>query len=128
MENELKRIEEKFHELLRTGLDDEVYDIDGVEVTESLFSKSDGFIIPFGFMHYFLAIEGDKPLLFLNVATRMDTDSICIIDGDSYDCYDVFLGEHKDIIERFHDHLRKLDKSSRDLRDIRKTRKEKEEK
>lgn len=114
---DLKKLEEKFHEFLKDGINEKEFDIDGIEITEELLEKQEAFLIHFGYLSYFLVIEGEKPVIYVNVATRMDTDSICFVDEDGYKCYDVFFGDHKDISEKYYSQLRKIKRYS-DIKDI----------
>ena len=40
----------------------------------------------------------------------MDTDTICFVDEDSYECYDVFLGNNREISEKYYSHSKKVKK------------------
>ena len=51
---DLGKLEEKFHEFLKTGLSDKAYNVDLVKVTEDLFGQIKAFYIAFGFISYFL--------------------------------------------------------------------------
>ena len=116
---DLKRIDQKFHEFSKVGLNEEFFDFDQIKINEESLKESKRFIVPFGFAEYFLVIEDEKPIVYFNIATRMDTDTICFVGEDSYDCYDVFMGEHIEIIEKYFKHRKKL-KFNRELKDIRK--------
>ena len=119
MMNDLKKIEKKFHEFLKIGLDEEFFDFNQIKIDEESLNEGKRFFVPFGFAEYFLVIEDEKPIVYFNIATRMDTDTICFVGEDSYDCYDVFMGEHIEIIEKYFKHRKKL-KFNRELKDIRK--------
>ena len=93
--HDLKKLEKKFHEFLKSGLNEKDYDFDEIEITEKLLEEKEAFFIPFGYLTYFLVIEDGKPVVYVNAATRMDTDAICFVDEESYECYDVFLGNNR---------------------------------
>ena len=114
---DLKKVEQKFHEYLKARLNEEIYRIDEIKITEELLEKEAAFYIPFGWISYFLVIEDENPVIYVNVATRMDTDSICFVDEEGYKCYDVFFGDHKDISEKYYSQLRKVKRYS-DIKDI----------
>lgn len=105
---DLKKVEEKFHEYLKTGLDEEKFRIHEIEITEGLLKKQDAFYIPFGFVSYFLVIEDEKPVVYANVSSRMDLNLIVFVDEDGYEEYDVWMGGHKDVTERYSCHLRNV--------------------
>lgn len=120
--HDLKKINEKFHEFLKVGLNEETFDFDQIKIDEESLKEGKRFIVPFGFAEYFLVIEDEKPIVYFNIATRMDTDTICFVGEDSYDCYDVFMGAHKEISKKYYKNRKKL-KFDRELKDIRKNKK-----
>ncbi len=115
---DLEKLEEKFHEFLKTGLSDKAYNVDLVKVTEDLFKQMKAFYIAFGFISYFLVKENENPVLYVNIATRMDTDLIVFIDEESYDVYDVFMGENKEISKKYYEESKKV-KRFEDMENIR---------
>ena len=66
--------------------------------------------IPFGFIAYFLALEDEKPVLFVEIATRMDSDDIIIIDDNGYVSYDIYDAYPEEIKDRYFGHLKKIGK------------------
>ena len=54
--HDLKKVEEKFHEYLKTRLNEKTYRIDEIKITEELLEKQEAFYIPFGWISYFLVI------------------------------------------------------------------------
>ena len=117
MMNDLKKIEKKFHEFLKVGLNEETFDFDQIKIDEESLKQVERFIVPFGFAEYFLVIEDEKPIVYFNIATRMDTDTICFVGEDSYDCYDVFMGDHDGIMDKYFNHAKKL-KRNPEMKDI----------
>ena len=114
---DLKKLEEKFHEFLKDGINEKEFDIDGVKITEELLKQQEAFLIHFGYLSYFLVNEDEKPVIYVHVSTRMDTDLMCIVDEEGYNCYDVFMGNNKDISEKYYSQLRKIKRYS-DIKDI----------
>ena len=114
---DLRGIEKKFHEFLKVGLNEETFDFDQIKIDEESLKQVERFIVPFGFAEYFLVIEDEKPIVYFNIATRMDTDTICFVGEDSYDCYDVFMGDHDEIMEKYFNHVKKL-KRNPEMKDI----------
>ncbi len=110
MMHDLKKLDEKFHEFLKNGLNAKDYNFDEIEITEKLLDEKKAFYIPFGYLTYFLVIEDGKPVVYVNAATRMDTDTICFVGEDSYECYDVFLGNNRKISEKYYSHSKKVKK------------------
>ena len=114
---DLKKLEEKFHEFLKDGINEKEFDIDGVKITEELLKQQEAFLIHFGYLSYFLVIEDERPVIYVHVSTRMDTDLMCFVDEEGYKCYDVFMGNNKDISEKYYSQLRKIKRYS-DIKDI----------
>lgn len=105
---DLTKVEEKFHEYLKARLNEEIYRIDEIKITEELLEQQEAFYIPFGWISYFLAIEDEKPVVFANACSRMDLDVIAFIDENGYEDYDVWAGEHPDMSKRYGTHARKV--------------------
>jgi hypothetical protein len=101
---DLNKVEKKFHEYLRTVLDEKEFRINEIKITEDLLQQQKAFYIPFGFISYFLAIEDEKPVLYANASSRMDLDLIVIVDENGYADYDIWEPDaHKDIWEKYCD-------------------------
>lgn len=115
---DLKKVNEKFHEFLKSGLKEERYNLNEIEITEELLEQQEAIYIPFGYVSYFLVIEDEKPVVYVHAATRMDLDLITFIDENGYESYDVF-DDNKDISEKYYSQSRKI-KRFTDLKDIRK--------
>ena len=101
MMHDLKKLEKKFHEFLKSGLNEKDYDFDEIKITENLLDEKKAFYIPFGYLTYFLVIEDGKAVVYVNAATRMDTDAICFVDEETNECYDVYLGNNREISEKY---------------------------
>ena len=98
---DLKKVEEKFHEYLKARLDEKVYRIDEIRITEELLEKEEAFYMPFGWISYFLVIEDEKPVVYANACSRMDLDVVAFIDEDGYEDYYVWAGDHPEMSGRY---------------------------
>lgn len=107
---DLKKVEEKFHEYLRTGLDEKEFRINEIKITEDLLKQQKAFYIPFGHIIYFLVIENEKPALYANVSSRMDLNLIVFVDENGYEVYDVWYTEegNEDIRKKYADQSKKF--------------------
>ena len=105
---DLKKVEEKFHEYLKARLDEKVYRIDEIRITEELLEKEEAFYMPFGWISYFLVIEDEKPVVYANACSRMDLDVVAFIDEDGYEDYDVWAGDHPEMSGRYGAHASKV--------------------
>lgn len=104
MEYDLKKVEDKFYEFLEKLFPDNPYERDEIKLTEELLEQENALYIPFGFISYFLVIDEEKPILYVNIATRMGINSIGFIDENGDEGYDISDGDHKDIMEKFANH------------------------
>lgn len=111
----LKKIEDNLYELLHKLFFQVYYERDEIKITEELFKQQEALYVPFGFLSYFLVLEDEKPVLYVNVATRMDIDSIGFVDENGDIGYDVFFGDHIDIVEKYNAQLQNV-KRFKDLK------------
>ena len=107
---DLKKVEKKFHEYLKARLDEKVYRIDEIKITEELLKKEEAFYMPFGWISYFLVIEDDKPVVYANACSRMDLDVVAFIDEDGYEDYDTWGNENPEMSGRFGSHARNVER------------------
>lgn len=105
---DLKKLEGKFYEFLEKGLGKSSFYKDEITVTEELLEQQEAIYIPMGFLSYFLVIEDEKPVLYINIVTRWDEDTICFVDENGFECYDVYFGDHKDVSEKYANHFKKV--------------------
>ena len=105
-----KKIEDNLYELLGKLFGQVYYERDEIKITEELFEQQEALYVPFGFLSYFLVLEDEKPVLYVHVATRMDIDSIGFVDENGDVGYDVFFGDHKDIVEKYNAPLQNVKK------------------
>lgn len=106
--HELKKVEEKFHEYLKARLDEKVFRIDEIRLTEDLLHQQEAFYMPFGWVSYFLVIEDGRPVVYANACSRMDLDVVAFIDEDGYEDYDVWAGDHPEMSKRYGSHARNV--------------------
>ena len=103
---DLKKVEEKFHEYLKTGLNEKEFRINEIKITEELLEQQKALYIPFGHISYFLVIEDEKPVLYAHVSSRMDLDLNVFVDENGYEVYDMWEdGVHDDIYKKYKEHL-----------------------
>ena len=116
--HDFKKIEKHFHEFLKKALNEKPSRIDGIELTGELFKQQEAFLIPLGFVSYFLGIENDKVVLYVRMATRMGVDFIVFIDEKGYDVHDVFGEYDEESCGRYLAHFKKV-KRFADVKDLR---------
>ena len=107
---DLKKVEEKFHEYLKARLNNEIYRIDELKITEDLLKKEAAFYIPFGWVSYFLVIEDEKPVVYAHACSRMDLDTVAFIDENGYEDYDVWGGENPEMSRKYGIHASNVKK------------------
>ena len=95
---DLEKLEKRFYEFIKI---DKYPDKDEIRITEDLLKRQEALYIPFGEMRYFLVIEDEKPVIYVHGFSRMDLDSICFIDEDGHRCYDVSMGNNREISDRY---------------------------
>ena len=76
---DLTNIRKTFDELVVSRLSDEVFEANGINkdeefITEKLLNKRKIIEVPFGSIVYFLVLEDEKPVLYLEKASRMGSD------------------------------------------------------
>ena len=113
MMHDLTDIQKTFDELFLSRFNEEIFirnDIHEDEelIREELFEIREVISIPFGSLFYFLALEDEKPVLYVELAFRMGADDIYVIEGDSYTCYDIFDGYPPELEEKYFGHLKNI--------------------
>ena len=76
--------------------------------------------VPFGSIIYFLALEDENPVLYVEIASRMGSDDLYVIKGDSYDCYDIYDGYPPEIKDKYFGHLKNIKETKDRFRRIKK--------
>ena len=107
---DLKKVEEKFHEYLKARLDEKIYRIDEIRITEDLLEKEAAFYILFGWISYFLVIEDGMPAVYANACSRMDLDTVAFIDEDGFEDYDVWGGYNPEMGRKYGNHARNVER------------------
>ena len=122
---DLANIIKTFDELVLERLDDKVLEANGISADDELISgellnKREMIEVPFGSIIYFLALEDEKPVLYVELASRMGSDDLYIIKEDSYDCYDIYDGYPPEIEGKYFDHLKNIKETKDRFRNIKK--------
>lgn len=110
----LNDVEIMFHEYLKSEFRLE-YNLNELKITEDLLNEEEALYIPFGWISYFLVIEHDeKPVLYVNAVSRMDLDLVAFIDENGYEEYDIWGGNHPEIIKKYNIHKKQVKKFNYD--------------
>lgn len=105
---DLKKVEKKFHEYLKARLNENIYRIDEVKITEDLLEKEVAFYIPFGWISYFLVIEDEKPVVYANASSRMDLDTIAFIDENGFEDYSRWEDGNDEFFRKYRIHAQNV--------------------
>ena len=113
MMHDLTNIQKTFNELIMSRLDDKILERNNIGeneelIREELFEMKEIIEVPFGSIIYFSAIEDEKPVLYVEIASRMGSDDLYIIKEDSYDCYDIYDGYPPEIKDKYFGHLKNI--------------------
>ena len=113
---DLTNIQKKFNELILNRLGEEIHKRNNIHeneelIREELFEIKEIIEVPFGSIIYFLALEYEKPVLYVELASRMGSDDLYVIKEDSYDCYDIYDGYPPEIEDKYFSHLKNIKKS-----------------
>ena len=125
MMHDLTNIQKTFNELILSRLDDEILlrnDIHKDEelIREELFEMKEIIEVPFGSIIYFLALEDENPVLYVEIASRMGSDDLYVIKEDSYECYDIYDGYPPEINDKYFGHLKNIKETKDRFRRIKK--------
>ena len=125
MMHDLTNIQKTFNELILSRLGEEVLkrnDIyeDEELIKEELFDMKEIIEVPFGSIIYFLALEDENPVLYVEIASRMGSDDLYVIKEDSYDCYDIYDGYPPEIKDKYFGHLKNIKETKDRFRRIKK--------
>lgn len=110
---DLRNIRKTFDELVLSRLSDKILKVNNIHkdkelITEESMYNKQIIEVPFGSIIYSLGIEDEKPVLYLEKASRMGSDDLYIIDENSYEHYDIYDGYPPEIKERYFRHLEKI--------------------
>ena len=116
MMHDLTNIQKTFNELILSRLREEVLKRNDIHedeelIKEELFDMKEIIEVPFGSIIYFLALEDENPVLYVEIASRMGSDDLYVIKEDSYDCYDIYDGYPSEIEDKYFAHLKNIKKS-----------------
>ena len=112
----LTNIQKTFYDLIWNRLGEEVLKRNNIHenkelIREELFEMKEIIEVPFGSIIYFLALEDEEPVLYVELASRMGSDDLYVIKEDSYDCYDIYDGYPPEIEDKYFSHLKNIKKS-----------------
>jgi len=112
----LTNIQKTFYELILNRLGEEVLKRNNIHenkelIREELFEMKEIIEVPFGSIIYFLALEDEEPVLYVELASRMGSDDLYVIKKDSYDYYDIYDGYPPEIEDKYFSHLKNIKKS-----------------
>ena len=125
MMHDLTNIQKTFNELILSRLREEVLKRNDIHedeelIREELFDMKEIIEVPFGSIIYFLALEDENPVLYVEIASRMGSDDLYVIKEDSYDCYDIYDGYPPEIKDKYFGHLKNIKETKDRFRWIKK--------
>lgn len=125
MMHDLTNIQKTFNELILSRLGEEVLKRNDIHedeelIKEELFDMKEIIEVPFGSIIYFLALEDENPVLYVEIASRMGSDDLYIIKDDSYECYDIYDGYPPEIKDKYFGHLKNIKETKDRFRRIKK--------
>ena len=111
--HDLTKIRKSFDELVLSRLSEEVLKRNCIDendelITEELLNRREIIEVPFGSVIYFLALEDENPVLYLEKASRMGSDDLYIINEEGCEYYDIYDGFPPEIKERYFNHLENI--------------------
>ena len=125
MMHDLTNIQKTFNELILSRLGEEVLKRNDIHedeelIRDELFEMKEIIEVPFGSIIYFLALEDENPVLYVEIASRMGSDDLYVIKEDSYDCYDIYDGYPPEIKDKYFGHLKNIKETRDRFRKIKK--------
>ena len=125
MMHDLTKIQKTFNELILSRLGEEVLKRNDIHedeelIREELFDMKEIIEVPFGSIIYFLALEDENPVLYVEIASRMGSDDLYIIKDDSYECYDIYDGYPPEIKDKYFGNLKNIKETKDRFRKIKK--------
>ena len=114
---DLTNIRKSFNELILSKLSEEILKRNNIGedeelIREELFEMREIIEVPFGSIIYFLALEDEKPVLYVEMASRMGSDDLYVIKDNSYDCYDIYDGYPTEIKDKYFEHEKKIKRTN----------------
>ena len=125
MMHDLTKFQKTFNELILSRLGEEVLKRNDIHedkelIREELFDMKEIIEVPFGSIIYFLALEDENPVLYVEIASRMGSDDLYVIKEDSYECYDIYDGYPPEIKDKYFGHLKNIKETKDRFRKIKK--------
>ena len=125
MMHDLTNIQKTFNEIILSRLSEKVLKANNIHeneelIREEIFEMKEIIEVPFGSIIYFLAIEDEKPVLYVEMASRMGSDDLYVIKEDSYECYDIYDGYPPEIKDKYFGHLKNIKETKDRFRKIKK--------
>ena len=122
---DLTNIRKSFNELILSKLSEEILKRNNIGedeelIREELFEMREIIEVPFGSIIYFLALEDEKPVLYVEIASRMGSDNLYVIKDNSYECYDIYDGYPPEIEDKYFGHLKNMKGTKDRFRKIKK--------
>ena len=113
MMHDLTNIQKTFNELILSRLGEEVLKRNDIHedeelIREELFDMKEIIEVPFGSIIYFLGLEDENPVLYVEIASRMGSDNLYVIKDNSYECYDIYDGYPPEIKDKYFGHLKNI--------------------
>ncbi len=125
MMHDLTNIQKTFNELILSRLGEEVLKRNDIHedeelIREELFDMKEIIEVPFGSIIYFLALEDENPVLYVEIASRMGSDDLYIIKDESYESHDIYDGYPPEIKDKYFAHLKNIKETKDRFRKIKK--------
>ena len=125
MMHDLTNIQKTFNEIILSRLSEKVLKANNIHENEELIREElcemrEISEVPFGSIIYFLALEDEKPVLYVEIASRMGSDDLYVIKEDSYDCDDIYDGYPPEIKDKYFGHLKNIKETKDRFRKIKK--------
>ncbi|WP_407462986.1 hypothetical protein [Methanobrevibacter sp.] len=123
--HDLTNIQKTFNELILSRLGEEVLKRNDIHedeelIREELFDMKEIIEVPFGSIIYFLALEDENPVLYVEIASRMGSDDLYIIKDESYESHDIYDGYPPEIKDKYFAHLKNIKETKDRFRKIKK--------
>ena len=114
---DLTNIRKSFNELILSKLSEEILKRNNIGedeelIREELLEMREIIEVPFGSIIYFLALEDEKPVLYVEIASRMGSDDLYVIKDDSYEYYDIYDGYPLEIKDKYFEHEKNIKRTN----------------
>ena len=114
---DLTNIRKSFNELILSKLSEEILKRNNIGedeelIREELLEMREIIEVPFESISYFLALEDEKPVLYVEIASRMGSDNLYVIKDNSYECYDIYDGYPPEIKDKYFEHEKNIKRTN----------------